>query len=85
MGTYGSSSLATLLEQNGYSVSTLTDGPITPEKLNGYNVLVLMGPYGNYTDAEVNTINDFVNNGGGLLLAGNNWGDVDGNQSFCYQ
>ena len=83
MGTYGSSSLATLLEQNGYSVSTLTDGPITPEKLNGYNVLVLMGPYGNYTDAEVNTIKDFVNNGGGLLLAGTNWGDVDGNQSFA--
>lgn len=83
MGTYGSSSFATLLEQNGYSVSRLTNGPITPEKLNGYNVLVLMAPYGNYTDAEVNTIKEFVNNGGGLFLVGTNWGDVDGNQSFA--
>ncbi len=83
MGTYGSSSLATLLEQHGYSVSSLTNGPITPGKLNGYNVLILMAPYGNYTDAEVNTIKEFVNNGGGLFLVGTNWGDVDGNQSFA--
>jgi len=83
IGTYGSSSYATLLEQNGYSVSSLTNGPITPEKLQGYDVLVLMGPYGTYTDAEVNTIKEFVNNGGGLFLVGTNWGDVDGNQSFA--
>ncbi len=83
IGTYGSSSFASLLEQNGYSVSSLTDGPITPEKLQGYDILVLMAPYGNYTNAEVNAIREFVNNGGGLFLAGNNWGQVDGDQNFA--
>ena len=81
---YGSSSFATLLENNGYTVSSLTNGPITPQKLQGYDILVIMGPYGNYTDAEVNTINEFVNNGGGLFLVGNNWGNVDGGQNFSF-
>ncbi len=84
MGTFGSSSFATLLENNGYTVSSLTNGPITPQKLQGYDILVIMGPYGNYTDAEVNTINEFVNNGGGLFLVGNNWGNVDGGQNFSF-
>ena len=84
IGTYGSSSFATLLEANGYTVSRLTDAPITPEKLKGYDVLILMAPYRNYTDAEVNTIKEFVNNGGGLFLVGTNWGDVDGNQNFAF-
>lgn len=84
LGTYGASSYATLLEANGYSVSTLTDRPITSEKLKGYNVLILMAPYRNYTDDEVNAIKDFVNNGGGLFLVGTNWGDVDGNQNFAF-
>jgi hypothetical protein len=84
LGTFGSSSFATLLENNGYTVSSLTNGPITPQKLQGYDILVIMGPYGNYTDAEVNTINEFVNNGGGLFLVGNNWGNVDGGQNFSF-
>lgn len=81
---YGTSSFATLLEENGYSVSRLTDKPITAEKLKGYDVLILMAPYRNYTDDEVNVINKFVEDGGGLFLVGSNWGDVDGGPDFAY-
>ncbi len=84
IGTYGSSSFATLLEANGYSVDRITDKPITSEKLKGYNVLVIMSPFRNYTDDEVNAIKEFVNNGGGLFLVGSNWGDVDGDQNFAF-
>jgi Protein kinase domain/Domain of unknown function (DUF4350) len=84
MGTYGSSGFANLLELNGYSVSKLTDAPITADKLKGYDVLIIMAQYRNYTDDEVNAIKDFVKKGGGLFLVGSNWGDVDGNQNFAF-
>ena len=84
IGTFGASGFASLLESYGYSVSKITDKPITSEKLKGYNVLVIMNSYRNYTDEEVNTIKEFVNNGGGLLLVGNNWGDVDGGPNFSF-
>ena len=58
--------------------------PITPEKLEGYDVLIIMNAYRNYTDEEVNTIKKFVNNGGGLFLVGNNWGDIDGGKDFSF-
>ncbi|OPY23844.1 MAG: serine/threonine-protein kinase [Methanobacterium sp. PtaU1.Bin097] len=84
IGTYGSSGFAALLEANGYSVSKITDKPITTEKLKGYDVLVLFASFRNYSDDEVNTIKEFVNNGGGLYLVGTNWGDVDGDQNFAF-
>jgi K+-transporting ATPase A subunit len=76
--TYGSSSFAATLENNGYSVSRLTQGPITAQKLQGYNILILMAPERTYSDAEVNVIKQFVSNGGGLFLIGSNWGYDDG-------
>jgi eukaryotic-like serine/threonine-protein kinase len=81
---FGTSSFATLLEENGYTVSRITDKPITSDKLKGYDILILMAPYRNFTDEEVNTIKQFVNNGGGLFLVGSNWGDVDGGPEFSY-
>jgi eukaryotic-like serine/threonine-protein kinase len=84
LGPLGTSSFATLLEQNGFSVSRSTSGPINAEKLKGYDVLVLMGIGDNYTDDEVTAIKDFVNNGGGLYIIGSNWGDVDGDQNFSF-
>lgn len=84
IGSSGFSGFATLLESNGYSVSRTTDRPLTPEKLKGYNVLVLAGSYRNYTDNEIRTIKEFVNNGGGLLLLGTNWGDMEGDQNFAF-
>ncbi len=68
IGTFGGSGFASLLESYGYTVSKNTEKPITPEKLEGYDVLIIMNAYRNYTDEEVNTIKKFVNNGGGLFL-----------------
>ncbi|MFY9638521.1 MAG: DUF4350 domain-containing protein [Methanobacterium sp.] len=84
IGTYGSSGFANILQNNGYSVSTYTDTPITPDKLKGYDVLIIMGQLRNYTDDEVQTINNFVNNGGGLLLIGVPWGQAQGDSNFAY-
>jgi hypothetical protein len=74
--TYGSSSFAATLENNGYSVSRLTQGPITTEKLQSYNTLILMAPERIYSDFEVNAIKQFVSNGGGLFIIGSNWGTM---------
>lgn len=84
VGTYGASGFASLLESYGYSVSRVKETPLTPEKLQGYNVLIIMNSYRNYSDEEVNTIQEFVNNGGGLLLLTNNWGDIDGGPDFSF-
>lgn len=84
IGTWGGSGFAALLESYGYSVSRISDPPITPEKLQGYDVLVVMNTYRNFTDDEVNTIKEFVNNGGGLLLVADNWGDIDGGPDFAF-
>lgn len=84
LGYFGMSSFANLLEANGFSVSKLPDRPITPEKLKGYDVLIIMSPGSNYTDEEINSIKDFVNNGGGLYLVGNSWGVEDGDQNFAF-
>ena len=82
--TYGSSSFAATLENNGYSVSRLTQGPITIDKLQGYNTLILMAPERSYSDSEVNAIKQFVSNGGGLFIVGSNWGYDDGGLNFSY-
>lgn len=84
IGTYGSSSFPALLEKNGFSVSRLTDRPITSEKLQGYDVLIIMGSGRNYTDEEVNSIKQYVNNGGGLFLVGYSWGLDDGDENFSF-
>ncbi|HTX61063.1 MAG TPA: DUF4350 domain-containing protein, partial [Methanobacterium sp.] len=84
IGPFGASGFATLLQENGYSVSRTTDRPLTSEKLQGYDVLVVMGNFRNYTADEVTAIKDFVNNGGGLLLVATSWGDVDGDQNFGF-
>jgi hypothetical protein len=82
--TYGASSFAAMLEENGFNVSRLTDKPITADKLKGYNTLILMAPGRNYTDEEVNSIKEFVGNGGGLFILGSNWGFDDGDETFSY-
>ncbi|MGZ7068839.1 MAG: DUF4350 domain-containing protein, partial [Methanobacterium sp.] len=84
IGNYGSSGFASLLQENGYTVSTITDRPLTLEKLKDYGVLIIMDQTRNYTDDEVQAIKEFVNDGGGLLIVGSNWGDIDGDQNFAY-
>ena len=82
--TYGASSFAAMLENHGFTVSRLTDQPITTQKLQGYDVLILMAPGRAYSDDEINAIKEFVNNGGGLFLIGSNWGYDDGDVNYSY-
>lgn len=84
LGYFGMSRFATLLESNGYSVSKLSDRPLTPQKLEGYDVLIIMASESNYTDEELKTIKQFVSNGGGLYLVGYGWGVEDGDDNFAF-
>ena len=84
IGTYGSSGFANLLQDYGYSTSVYKDKPITPELLKDYGVLVIMDQTRNYTNDEIKAINDFVNNGGGLLIIGSTWGNIDGDQNYSF-
>ncbi|MDX9693947.1 MAG: DUF4350 domain-containing protein [Methanothermobacter sp.] len=84
LGPYGASSFATLLEDNGATVSRITEAPLTYEKLKNYDVLILMAPGRNYTDQEIKDIKKFVNNGGGLLLVGEPWGPQDGDKNYAF-
>ena len=83
-GPSGTSVFANLLQENGFSVSKNTQTPLTFENLKEYDVVVMMLPYRNYTDSEINALKKYVNNGGGLLLAGNPWGAEDGNSNSIY-
>jgi len=61
-----------MLENLGYNV-TLYYGPLTPEILSNYDVLLIGNAWGNFTQEEISAILNFVNNGGGLLLTGLGW------------
>jgi hypothetical protein len=84
IGPLGASSYANLLENNGFDVSKITDAPITSDKLKGVNVLIIMAPARNYTDDEIKSIDDFVRNGGGIFLLGDNWGQEDGGSDYAF-
>lgn len=66
--------LVTLLNTKGYSVTTINNG-ILNNDLSQYDILVIgLGSAWNsqYTNNEVNAIVNFVQNGGGLLIMGDN-------------
>lgn len=84
IGAFGGSGFANLLQSNGYSVSRLSDQPVTPEKLQGYDVFVVLGNYRNYTSEEVTAINDYVRDGGSLFLVATSWGNDNGGANFGY-
>jgi len=84
IGPLGASTYANLLQNNGFTVSKITDEPITPDSLKGVKVLIVMAPARNYTDDEINTIDNFVKNGGGLFLLGDNWGTEDGGSDYAF-
>ena len=56
------------LADRGYDLDSLNDSGITPVKLQGYNVFVIVGPWAAYTSEELSAIQDFVFAGGGLLV-----------------
>ena len=68
---YGSwSTFAEELENAGFKVDILNQDPITDDKLNNYDVFVFGGwAHQILTTNEINAIDQFVNDGGGLLLS----------------
>jgi len=63
------------LVENGYAVSTMQT--FDPELLAACDILVLTFGSTNYTTQEVDMIDDFVNDGGGLFITtdGDHWGN----------
>lgn len=74
-GSEGCSYFAALLRENGFSASNIiTTKPITYEKLKRYDVLIILSSSQDFSSSEVEAIEKFVNNGGGLLLVvDTNW------------
>jgi len=67
---------ADYIRGEGYVVDVLTEGPISTEKLAGYDVLIIAEPDvttsgpAYFTTEENEAIKSFVESGGGLLLMG---------------
>ena len=75
------SSLSTLLSGLGFTMTTTTAG-VNNVNLASYNVVVVcLGSNWNtvYTTAEISALNTFVQNGGGLLILGDNTGCPNAN------
>jgi hypothetical protein len=71
---YGGWNFSKLLEDNGFSVSSLSIQPITYEKLKKYNVLIMFSTSRYYSEDEIDAIETFVEEGGGLFLVRDRWG-----------
>jgi len=63
------------LEQSGFEVRSITEGPLTLTKLRAYSVIVLPLPRKSLSREEINSIVKFVEGGGGLLIIGDCGGD----------
>ena len=76
-GVYSTSDIyadwVTLLEAWGFTVTTLTEGTITYDRIQPFCAVVIPEPTADYTDAENAAIQQYVNAGGGLLVLGE-WG-----------
>jgi hypothetical protein len=71
MWTPGNASLfGWLLREHGYNVSMNWDESLDNGILSDYDILCLFFPQIELTSSEVTAVQDFVDNGGGLLLVG---------------
>jgi len=77
---YGGSNFANALRSNGFSVSRISDKPLTHEKLQGYDVLIILSSRRDYSSSEIECIKDFVETGGGLFLTVDSW---SGHEEFA--
>jgi len=74
--THGTDSIAyyniwvTNLTNRGYMIETHTSGPLTSTILKMYEVFVIPQAHYDYTSDELSAIHNFVLNGGGLLVIG---------------
>jgi thermitase len=64
------------LTERGYAVDTYTAGTITPGVLAGYDVFVIPEAWDSYSSDEISAIQDFVLDGGGLLVIGDNYPSI---------
>lgn len=80
---YGGSDFADALKDEGYSVSTISTKPITYDKLKSYDIFVMLSNGDDYSDNEVDAIERFVENGGGLFLVRVNWRGKSASTDFA--
>ena len=74
--------LISFLQGNGYTVTTTSSSVATPGAFDNYEILVVnvgSSTGSAYTTAEVDAIESFVNNGGGLLVLADNSNYYAGN------
>lgn len=67
------------LRLQGYTVERHTDGPFTDDLLANFDVLVVGTAWGDFTVAELDSIQQFVASGGGLFITGLGWSWVNPN------
>jgi hypothetical protein len=83
LSTYNYYSWAQWLS-NYYTVEKNTDRALTRDLLNNYDILILKCPTESYTMQEIESIKQFVENGGGLYLIGDHT-NVFGMNTFLNQ
>jgi len=67
----GITSLVTRIQEElGWSVTINNESPITYDLLSKYTVVIILDPREDYTPQEVAAIRKYVENGGGLFIAG---------------
>ncbi len=64
------SELSRYLNVRGEKTEVLTTSPITKEMLNNFDIIIVSFPQRSFDEEEIRNIVEFVENGGGLFLAG---------------
>lgn len=64
------------IENEGYIIEVLTTTPINQSTFEGYDIFIIPQAWSYYTSDELNAIKDFVRNGGGLLVIGDDYPDI---------
>ncbi|MEM2440093.1 MAG: S8 family serine peptidase [Candidatus Bathyarchaeia archaeon] len=64
------------LEGEGYVIEVLTTTPINETMLEGYDIFVIPQAQSYYTTYETSIIENFVRNGGGLLVIGDDYPEI---------
>ncbi len=62
--------MAAYLKHYDFNITSIYEANLTQELLSNYEILVLMFPAINYTGAEIAAVQNFVQQGGNLLLVG---------------
>ena len=73
---YSYSEWVASLNESGYIIDTHTDGPITSVVLNNYDVFIIPQACYSYSPDELLAIQNFVFDGGGLLVIGDDYPSI---------